>query len=330
MNQNVILKPAAGGARVKRTGPVSLRIPPGAPLGLPRQVSRRLYGDFGRVGVSLEWHDFPAPSPVDWSRRFDPASLALCLNLAGHGTIHWRDQIAHFLPLTAGFYVPGKDRLRAWRQAGEQHRFVTLNLSAPFLRRWLAGCDGALHRQVEGFLREEAGSGPLAEIHRLTLEQEQLIAQFLHPPVFQAACSLWYHSKVIQLMAEFLFERPGPDELFCDRQKRVAQERVEKVIALLRADLTEPPNLARLGQRVGCSPFYLSRTFSAEMGMTIPQFLRKLRMERAAELLNGGRHNVTEAAMEVGYSSLSHFSQAFCQTMGCCPALYPLRTKDRR
>ena len=59
--------------------------------------------------------------------------------------------------------------------------------------------------------------------------------------------------------------------------------------------------------------------------MTIPQYLRKLRMQRAAELLESGKYNVTEAALEVGYSSLSHFSQAFCQTMGCCPTLYPLR-----
>jgi AraC-like DNA-binding protein len=47
-------------------------------------------------------------------------------------------------------------------------------------------------------------------------------------------------------------------------------------------------------------------------------------MERAAELLRSGKFNVTEAALEVGYSSMSHFSQAFCQTMGCCPNLYPL------
>jgi AraC-like DNA-binding protein len=61
------------------------------------------------------------------------------------------------------------------------------------------------------------------------------------------------------------------------------------------------------------------------MGITIPQYLRKLRMERAAALLKTGKFNVTEVALEVGYSSLSHFSQAFCQTMGCCPAIYPLR-----
>ncbi len=58
--------------------------------------------------------------------------------------------------------------------------------------------------------------------------------------------------------------------------------------------------------------------------MTIPQYVRQVRMERAAELLKSGKFNVTEAALEVGYNSLSHFSQAFCETMGCCPGLYPL------
>ena len=107
------------------------------------------------------------------------------------------------------------------------------------------------------------------------------------------------------------------------RQKRVARERVERTKQLLERDLTNPPTLELLGQEVGCSPFYLSRIFSREVGLTIPQYLRNLRMERAAELLRTGRYNVTEAATEVGYSSLSHFSKAFCETIGCCPVLYP-------
>jgi len=79
-----------------------------------------------------------------------------------------------------------------------------------------------------------------------------------------------------------LFERRGPDENFCDRQKRVARERVDQVIGLLRQNLVEP-SLEEIGRKVGCSPFHLSRTFP-RAGMTISQYLRKLRMERAAEL----------------------------------------------
>ena len=39
--------------------------------------------------------------------------------------------------------------------------------------------------------------------------------------------------------------------------------------------------------------------------------------------------NVTEAALEVGHSSLSYFSQAFHEMFGCCPGLYPMRTPSQ-
>jgi AraC-like DNA-binding protein len=138
-----------------------------------------------------------------------------------------------------------------------------------------------------------------------------------------AARKLWYQAKTLELLSQVLFEPSPPQEFFCQRQKRVAQERIERTTAILRSHLADPPDIEALGAQVGCSPFYLSRLFSREMGMTIPQYLRQIRMERAADLLLQGRHNVTEAAMEVGYSSLSHFSKAFCTTIGCCPTLFP-------
>jgi AraC-like DNA-binding protein len=67
------------------------------------------------------------------------------------------------------------------------------------------------------------------------------------------------------------------------------------------------------------------RQVSQATGLTISQFLRQARLDRAAQLLRAGTHNVTEAALEVGYNSLSHFTVAFREAFGCCPGLYPLR-----
>jgi AraC-like DNA-binding protein len=53
-------------------------------------------------------------------------------------------------------------------------------------------------------------------------------------------------------------------------------------------------------------------------------------MEKAAELLRSGDYNVTEAALEVGYASPSHFSQAFHEAFGCCPGLYPIATPTQK
>jgi AraC-like DNA-binding protein len=109
--------------------------------------------------------------------------------------------------------------------------------------------------------------------------------------------------------------------------KRVNRERAQKVAAILKEDLAEPPSLEEIGRRVGCSHYHLSRIFSQEMGKPLTAYLRELRLERAAELLRTGECNVTEAALEVGYNSLSHFTVAFRETFGCCPGLYPLATR---
>jgi len=284
---------------------------------------RRLYGGFHDLGASLEWHNLQPAGDFEWSRSFQPGSVELCLNLSGRGVVRHAGASAGFEPLTAGFYLTGESSLQARRHAGEAHQFITAAFSPRFLARHLNQCDGALHPLVERCARGEDRLAGVSEVRRLTTEQRQLIGRLIDPPVFQGARPLWYQSKVLELMSEFFFERRSGDELFCDRQKRVARERVDRVIALLRERLAEPPGLDEIACHTGCSPFYLSRIFSREMGMTIPQFLRQIRIERAAELLRAGTHNVTEAALEVGYSSISHFSQAFCQTIGCCPNLYP-------
>jgi AraC-like DNA-binding protein len=56
--------------------------------------------------------------------------------------------------------------------------------------------------------------------------------------------------------------------------------------------------------------------------MTISCYLRNVRLEHAATLLKSGTHNVTEAAMAVGYSSLSYFSRAFVKMFDTCPCVF--------
>ena len=132
------------------------------------------------------------------------------------------------------------------------------------------------------------------------------------------------------MAAALIYQPPVDDDLFCQRQKRQNRERAQRVIAILQENLAESLSLEEIGRRVGCSQFHLSRIFTQEMGKPIFQCLRDLRMDRAAELLREGRMNVTQVALEVGYSSPSHFSTAFHAAFGCCPGLYPLATQTQR
>jgi AraC-like DNA-binding protein len=285
---------------------------------------RQLYGSFPRQGVSVETHEFRASRALDWGRSFHRDSVELCLNLRGTGTVRDRKTQVTYQDHTVGFYCNAASDLEARRASGEVHSFITVELSRDYVETQVQSMEDALHPALRSWLANKSGSA--AAVGAMSPGQQVTFQALRQPPVPVAAQKLWYQAKTLELLSQVLFQSAPQEEFFCQRQKRVARERVERATALLRMHLAEPPDIEALGALVGCSSFYLSRIFSKEMGMTIPQYVRQVRIERAAELLLGGRHNVTEAAMEVGYSSLSHFSKAFCTTIGCCPALFPSAT----
>jgi AraC-like DNA-binding protein len=289
---------------------------------------RPLHGSFRDLGYSVEWHDFTTRKDLDWSRSFHPNSVEVCLNVSGHGEVQAGRRSLELATSTAGFYAQKESRLTAMRRGGERHQFITIELSLPFLERHaLSGEQGVNPRLGRLFGKGGRDTATVSEPIRLGSEYQQMIMSLRRPPVYAAAQRLWYQAKALEVAAALLYQPLPGEELFCERYKRLSQERAQKVVAILKQSLAEPPPLEEMGRRVGCSHFHLSRIFTQEMGKTISAYLRDLRMERAAELLREGKMNVTEAAMEVGYSSLSHFTVAFRETFACCPGLYPLSAR---
>ena len=286
---------------------------------------RPMFGSFSKLGFSFEWHEFHSSHDLDWARSFHPNSVEVCLNLEGVGTISDGKHKVEVTPRSLVFYYHGNPGLEALRPGGQKHRFITVELSRDFLREHFATQNENLDELIAGVLSGSVARGRISKPDRLSTVQLQLVESLQHCPVFQPAREIWFRCKALELAA-LLFFRPAGGELFCTRAQRAARERVERARLILRERLEEPPTLEQLGKEVGCSPFYLSRLFSQESGVTIQQYVRHVRMERAAELLRTGKCNVTEAALAVGYNSLSHFSSAFHETFGCCPGLYPLKT----
>jgi len=156
-----------------------------------------------------------------------------------------------------------------------------------------------------------------------TLLRERLVPDLRKPPVAGPAATFWAEGKIQEFIALGFFHPEQPEDgYFCSRQNRLAMERVASTREYLLEHLDQPVDLKRIAAHVGCSPHYLSRTFSEYAGCTISLYLRRLRIERAAELLIGGRFTVSEVAVEVGYQSLSHFSKAFQLEKGCLPSQY--------
>lgn len=289
---------------------------------------RPLFGDFRALGFSFEWHEFRTEDALDWSRSFHPGSLELCLNLEGKAFLADAQQTVELRPHMRAFYFQGEPPLRAQRHAKEQHRFITVEFATEFLRQYLSREAAHLHPCVQAVITQSARQSVVTIPAPMEAGLLQLVASLQRCPVFKPAQETWFRCKALELATQSFF-CPPEGELFCTRQQRAACERAGRVREILSKRLADPPSLEELGRLVGCSPYYLSRQFSDATGLTIQQFLRQARLEQAAEFLREGKHNVTEAALAVGYSSLSHFTMAFREAFGCCPGLYPLQTMRR-
>ncbi|HMJ05858.1 MAG TPA: hypothetical protein VK474_06340, partial [Chthoniobacterales bacterium] len=213
---------------------------------------RQLHGDFDRLGLSVEWHDFRAEQALDWGMSFRPRSVEFCLNVEGRGAIGTRAQNG-YVSGSAGYYSVSDEPLPATRKAGERHQFVTIEFARDYLQKQLADCEADLDPQLRRAVFPKREASIVSTPRPMGSEERSVVASLLQPPVPRAAQSLWYQSKALELMAHFLFAPKDP-ELFCVRQKRVAKDRVERTKESLARDVANPPTLEALGQEVGCSP----------------------------------------------------------------------------
>lgn len=83
--------------------------------------------------------------------------------------------------------------------------------------------------------------------------------------------------------------------------------------------LVSPPSLLELSHIIHMNDCKLKRTFKQCFGKTVYEFIREQRLEKAFSLLHQEDHNVSEAAFAVGYTNVSHFSDAFKKKFGFTP-----------
>ncbi len=95
--------------------------------------------------------------------------------------------------------------------------------------------------------------------------------------------------------------------------------RISAAVALMESRYAEPLGVDDLSRTAGISRAHFSRRFREALGLSPYQYLQRVRIDRARELLGRG-HGVTEAALSVGYRDLGRFARAFRRQVGCAPS----------
>ncbi|MGE8203064.1 bifunctional transcriptional activator/DNA repair enzyme AdaA [Heyndrickxia sp. NPDC080065] len=103
---------------------------------------------------------------------------------------------------------------------------------------------------------------------------------------------------------------------------------IRKAIAFLINHYKQRVILEDIANHVGVSSFYLERLFKQETGKTPRAYLEKIRIDKAANLLqNTGLTNL-EICYETGFHSTSNFYRIFRQEKQCSPSEYRRRIEN--
>jgi AraC family transcriptional regulator len=112
------------------------------------------------------------------------------------------------------------------------------------------------------------------------------------------------------------FHNPRPVRRNPDRARR---HYAEDAKLLLHERFREKLRLDDVARALHVSTYHLCRLFKEETGMTLHAYLRKLRLRDALERVAGGKTDLGTLALELGFSSHSHFTTAFRKEFGLSP-----------
>jgi AraC-like DNA-binding protein len=107
----------------------------------------------------------------------------------------------------------------------------------------------------------------------------------------------------------------------CRKGSRQSREATEYVRQLLARDPGSSASLKVLGAAVGWSPCYLCREFRQNCGMTLTAYRNQLRLRSSLDRVGAGEDLAT-IALDLGFSSHSHFTYAFRRLFGSAPSKF--------
>jgi AraC-like DNA-binding protein len=220
----------------------------------------------------------------------------------------------------------------AWAAHGQAvyeigHRTIELTATSPLVvpdgvrhaTRFMPGLRAsALHVErafvdaiaEEHGLERELALGPLPSSDRLERLASLLEDEAASPgPLTDLAEASVTHAIAIEILRHAPEARSGPIDV-----------RVRRAKARIDADPRAHLSLADLAKTATMSRYHFCRVFTREVGRSPYRYALGARLALVRRLLETRRANVTEAAMEAGFSDLSRFRRAFHAVFGVSPS----------
>ena len=125
-----------------------------------------------------------------------------------------------------------------------------------------------------------------------------------------------FENLLLDVYKKFLKEKKKSKRVpaWAQELKEIIQDQIDTNLTL---------SLKEISQSLNVHPTYLSREFSKYFdNLSFGDYIRKLRIEKAIELLKDHEYSLTEIAYLTGFSDQSHFNRIFKSHTGKSPSVY--------
>ena len=126
-------------------------------------------------------------------------------------------------------------------------------------------------------------------------------------------CGAW-----IQVVLAYLF----PRLTLCEDESPENMDLTYRLVQYIMEHFQEPLTLEELAKKLHVNKYYLSHTFSARLQMSFREYLNRIRLEYAMQLIRTTGKPLTEIWEDAGFESQRSFNRVFHEAVGMSPKEY--------
>ena len=177
--------------------------------------------------------------------------------------------------------------------------------------------------QTLPFLSEKNINNKFYQENKLNPSMLAVLNQLYNSNIGDNVKSLYMKGKILELLSIYFNKSDNPNLDLCPFLSDDNNlKKIKKAKEILIERMSEPPTLEKLSNEVEISLKNLKEGFKKVYGNTVFGYLYEHKMNVASQLLTSKNYNVNEVALHLGYSTSSHFINAFKKKFGTTPKKY--------
>src|ERR1051325_4732097 len=128
------------------------------------------------------------------------------------------------------------------------------------------------------------------------------------------------HESVVKLLSIFAEHLSMVSNQILVQKENAEPPMITRAKQFIREHFTEELSLGQVAKAVNTSTFYFCKMFKKFTGINFTEYLSRVRIENARNLLLNPNLRISEIAYEVGFQSLTHFNRVFKKIVGQSPS----------